>query len=38
MAETKRPLRRGGYFDMRDLAQVLEHKGPLPHPAEDKPQ
>jgi hypothetical protein len=28
----------GGYFDMRDLGQVLEHEGPLPHPAQDKPQ
>ena len=28
----------GGYFDMRDLAQVLEHEGPLPHPVQDKPQ
>lgn len=23
----------GTYVDMRDLAQVLEHDGPLPHPA-----
>jgi len=28
----------GGYFDMRDLAQVFAHDGPLPHPVEDKPQ
>ena len=28
----------GGYFDMRDLGQVLEHEGPLPHPVQDKPQ
>lgn len=28
----------GGYFDMRDLGQVFEHEGPLPHPARDKPQ
>jgi hypothetical protein len=28
----------GGYFDMRDLAQVFEHEGPLPHPFPDKPQ
>ena len=28
----------GGYFDMRDLAQVFQHDGPLPHPVEDKPQ
>lgn len=27
-----------GYFDMRDLAQVFEHDGPLPHPSQDKPQ
>lgn len=25
----------GGYFDARDLAQVLEHAGPLPHPEQD---
>lgn len=25
----------GGYFDMRDLGNVLEHEGPLPHPAQD---
>jgi len=28
----------GGYFDMRDLAQVFEHEGPLPHSAGDKLQ
>ena len=28
----------GGYFDMRDLGQVFEHEGPLPHPVQDKPQ
>lgn len=28
----------GGYVDMRDLGQVLEHEGPLPHPVQDKPQ
>jgi len=28
----------GGYFDMRDLGQVMEHAGPLPHPAEDREQ
>jgi hypothetical protein len=27
-----------GYFDMRDLGQVMEHEGPLPHPTRDKPQ
>ena len=25
-----------GYFDMRDLGQVFEHDGPLPHPSRDK--
>jgi hypothetical protein len=25
----------GGYFDMRDLGNVFEHEGPLPHPAQD---
>lgn len=28
----------GGWIDCRDLAHVFEHEGPLPHPAEDKPQ
>jgi hypothetical protein len=28
----------GGWIDIRDLAQVLEHEGPLPHPAKDRPQ
>jgi hypothetical protein len=28
----------GGYVDKRDLAQVFEHEGPLPHPVQDKPQ
>jgi hypothetical protein len=28
----------GGYFDMRDLGQVMGHEGPLPHPAQDRPQ
>jgi hypothetical protein len=27
----------GSYVDMRDLAQVLEHEEPLPHPAQDRP-
>jgi hypothetical protein len=27
-----------GWIDCRDLAQVLEHEGPLPHPVEDRPQ
>ena len=26
----------GGYFDMRDLGQVFEHEGPLPHPLQDQ--
>jgi hypothetical protein len=25
-------------IDCRDLGQVLEHEGPLPHPAQDQPQ
>jgi hypothetical protein len=28
----------GGLIDMRDVAQVLEHDGPLPHPKQDQPQ
>jgi hypothetical protein len=28
----------GGWIDCRDLGQVLEHEGPLPHSAQDKPQ
>jgi hypothetical protein len=28
----------GAWVDRRDLAAVLEHQGPLPHPAEDQPQ
>ena len=28
----------GGWIDMRDLAQELEHEGPLPHPVQDRPQ
>jgi hypothetical protein len=28
----------GNWIDMRDLAQVLEHEGPLPHPAQDRAQ
>jgi hypothetical protein len=27
-----------GWIDMRDLGQVLEHEGPLPHPSQDQPQ
>jgi hypothetical protein len=27
-----------GWVDMRDLGQVFEHEGPLPHPAEDHAQ
>jgi hypothetical protein len=26
------------FFDMRDLAQVLDHEEPLPHPARDQAQ
>ena len=25
----------GGWLDCRDLGQVFDHEGPLPHPAED---
>jgi hypothetical protein len=28
----------GGYIDMRDLAWVEDHQGPLPHPACDRAQ
>ena len=28
----------GGWMDGRDLGQVFEHEGPLPHPAQDQPQ
>jgi hypothetical protein len=28
----------GGLIDMRDLGQVLEHEGPLPHPPANRPQ
>lgn len=28
----------GGMIDMRDLVQVIEHGGPLPHPSIDKVQ
>jgi hypothetical protein len=28
----------GGYFDMSDLGAVLDHEGPLPHPAQDQKQ
>jgi hypothetical protein len=27
-----------GWIDRRDLGQVFEHEGPLPHPAQDQPQ
>jgi hypothetical protein len=27
-----------GWIDCRDLACVFEHEGPLPHPAQDRPQ
>ena len=26
----------GGWVDMRDLGNVLEHEGPLPHPGQDR--
>jgi len=29
---------RGGYLDARDYAWVLDHEGPLPHPAQDQAQ
>jgi hypothetical protein len=28
----------GGIIDQRDLAVVMQHMGPLPHPPIDKPQ
>jgi len=28
----------GGWIDFRDLGQVYEHEGELPHPAGDKAQ
>jgi hypothetical protein len=28
----------GCWVDMRDLGTVLDHEGPLPHPAEDRAQ
>jgi hypothetical protein len=36
--EAERPYRCpacGGWVDCRDLGQVFDHEGPLPHPAED---
>ena len=33
-----RCLACGGWIDCRDLGQVFEHEGPLPHPAQDQPQ
>lgn len=27
-----------GWVDMRDLGQVADHMGPLPHPAQDQEQ
>jgi CRISPR/Cas system type I-B associated protein Csh2 (Cas7 group RAMP superfamily) len=27
-----------GWIDCRDLGQVFEHEGPLPHPPQDQPQ
>ena len=26
----------GGWIDCRDLGQVFQHEGPLPHPAQDQ--
>lgn len=26
----------GGWIDCRDLAHVLDHEGPLPHPGQDQ--
>ena len=28
----------GGWIDCRDLGQVFQHEGPLPHPAQDQSQ
>jgi hypothetical protein len=28
----------GGWIDCRDLGQVFEHEGPLPHPSQDQEQ
>jgi hypothetical protein len=28
----------GGWVDCRDLGQVFDHEGALPHPVGDKPQ
>lgn len=28
----------GGMFDMRDLGQVFDHEGRLPHPSQDQKQ
>jgi hypothetical protein len=28
----------GGWIDCRDLGHVLDHEGPLPHPAQDQLQ
>lgn len=28
----------GGWIDCRDLGQVFDHEGPLPHSAQDQPQ
>lgn len=28
----------GGWIDCRDLGQVFDHEGPLPHPTQDGPQ
>jgi hypothetical protein len=28
----------GGWIDCRDVGQVFEHEGPLPHPPQNQPQ
>jgi hypothetical protein len=28
----------GGWIDMRDLSQFVDHQGPPPHPPQDRPQ
>jgi hypothetical protein len=33
-----KPPACGGWIDRRDLGSVLDHEGPLPHPAGDRPQ
>jgi len=33
-----RDLECGGWIDVSDLGAVVDHAGPLPHPAIDQPQ